>query len=94
MAHFAIDKIREGLSKKEAMLEAIHIRTRPVLMTAFAVSAGMWPVASGNAIGLERLAPLGAVAVGGLILGTLMTLIFIPTLFIWTVNEENIKEEA
>ena len=93
LIHFAIDKIKEGLSKKDAMLEAIHIRTRPVLMTAFAVSAGMWPVASGNAIGLERLAPLGAVAVGGLIVGTLMTLVFIPTLFIWTINEKSVREE-
>ena len=34
-------------------------------MTAFAVSVGMLPVAQGSAIGLERLAPLGAVAIGG-----------------------------
>jgi hypothetical protein len=37
----------------------------------------------GSAIGLERLAPLGAVTIGGLVVGTLMTLIFIPVGFVW-----------
>jgi len=93
LIHFALEQIQKGKNKKEAMLEAIKIRTRPVLMTAFAVSVGMLPVAEGSAIGLERLAPLGAVAIGGLVVGTLMTLIFIPIVFIWTIKEKNVKEE-
>ena len=90
LIHFAIEQIQLGKTKYEAMLESIKIRTRPVLMTAFAVSAGMLPVAQGAAIGLERLAPLGAVAIGGLVVGTFMTLVFIPVVFIWMVKEENI----
>ncbi len=92
LIHFAIEQIKLGLDKKEAMLKSIRIRTRPVLMTAFSVSVGMLPVAQGSAIGLEKLAPLGAVAIGGLIVGTLMTLVYIPTVFIWTINEENVRE--
>jgi multidrug efflux pump subunit AcrB len=91
LIHFAIEQIKNGLNKREAMLKSIKIRTRPVLMTAFAVSVGMLPVAQGAAIGLEKLAPLGAVAIGGLIIGTLMTLIFIPAVFIWTIKEEKIR---
>ncbi len=94
LIHFAIEQINAGMNKRDAMLEAIKIRTRPVLMTAFAVSAGMLPVAQGAAIGLERLAPLGAVAIGGLIVGTFMTLVFIPIMFIWTVKEKNMIEEV
>ena len=94
LIHFAIEQIQAGYSKKEAMIESIKIRTRPVLMTAFAVSVGMLPVAQGNAIGLERLAPLGTVAIGGLVVGTLMTLVFIPVMFIWTIKEENIRKEG
>jgi multidrug efflux pump subunit AcrB len=94
LIHFALQEIQEGKSKRDAMLESIKIRTRPVLMTAFSVSVGMLPIAQGAAIGLERLAPLGAVAIGGLIVGTLMTLVFIPIVFILTVNEEKIKKEA
>ena len=91
LIHFALEEIEKGVAKKEAMLEAIKIRTRPVLMTAFAVSVGMLPVAQGSAIGLERLAPLGAVAIGGLVIGTFMTLVFIPVWFIWFVKEDNVK---
>jgi len=94
LIHFAQEKISEGKSKAEAMMESIKIRTRPILMTAFAVAAGMWPVAAGNAIGLERLAPLGAVAIGGLIVGTFLTLLFIPLVFIWFVKEEEMREEV
>jgi len=87
LIHFALEKMKDGMGKKEAMLESIKIRTRPVMMTAFATSAGMLPVAMGSAIGLERLAPLGAVAIGGLIIGTFLTLLFIPLVFIWTMKE-------
>ncbi len=91
LIHFAIEKMQAGLGKAEAMIESIKIRTRPVLMTAFATSAGMLPVALGSAIGLERLAPLGAVAIGGLIVGTFLTLLFIPLVFIWTIKKDDIE---
>ena len=54
------------------------------------VFVGMLPVVQGSAIGLERLPPLGAVAIGGLIVGALMTLIFIPVGFGWLVGEEKV----
>ena len=92
LIHFALEKIGEGMSKRDAMLESITIRTRPVLMTAFSVSVGMYPVALGAAIGLEKLAPLGAVTIGGLMVGTFMTLVFVPVVFIWTINEAKIRE--
>jgi multidrug efflux pump subunit AcrB len=94
LIHFALEQIQKGMNKKDAMLRAIETRTRPVLMTAFAVSVGMLPVAQGAAIGLEKLAPLGAVAIGGLIIGTLMTLVFIPAVFIWTINEEKVRADV
>ena len=70
----------KGQSTKEAILNSIKIRTRPVLMTAFGTSVGMIPIALGWALGLERLAPLAVVAIGGLIFGTFMTLFFVPIL--------------
>jgi len=50
-------------------------------MTAFGTSVGMIPIAFGWALGLERLAPLGTVAIGGLIVGTFLTLIYVPLLY-------------
>jgi multidrug efflux pump subunit AcrB len=87
LIHFASQKLKIGTCSKEAMIESIKVRTRPVLMTAISVSVGMIPVAFGWAIGMERLAPLGAVVIGGLIVGTFLTLLFIPLLFVWIVKK-------
>jgi multidrug efflux pump subunit AcrB len=70
----------KGKSVEEAVVDAVKVRTRPVLMTAFGTSVGMVPIALGWALGLERLAPLAAVAIGGLLLGTFLTLFFVPLL--------------
>ena len=80
-----IDFIQTALEKgkniQDAITGSIKIRTRPVLMTAFGTSAGMIPIALGMALGLERLAPLGTVAIGGLIVGTFLTLIYVPLFY-------------
>lgn len=92
LIHFALQEMQNGLSAKEAILESIKLRTRPVLMTAISVSVGMIPVAFGLAIGLERLAPLGAVVIGGLLVGTFLTLVFIPLFFVWSSKEKTLKK--
>jgi Cu/Ag efflux pump CusA len=58
-------------------------------MTAFGTSVGMIPIALGWALGLERLAPLAVVAIGGLIIGTFMTLVFVPVLVSFIENIKN-----
>lgn len=57
------------------------MRTRPILMTAFGTAAGMLPIALEWAIGLERLSPLAVVAVGGLLVSTFLTLIYVPLIY-------------
>jgi multidrug efflux pump subunit AcrB len=78
---FTTEKRKEGFSRVEALSAAIQKRTRPVLMTAASTAAGMFPVAMKLAVGLERLAPLAVVAVGGLIVSTFLTLFFIPLFY-------------
>ncbi len=78
--------IKEGKSLEEAIIDSIRIRTRPVLMTAFGTAVGMIPIALGWALGLERLAPLGTVAIGGLIVGTFLTLIYVPLLYYFLIK--------
>jgi len=68
----------EGVSAYESALESVRVRFRPVMMTAFGTVAGMIPIALEQAVGLERLSPLADVAIGGLLIGTLLTLIYIP----------------
>ncbi len=69
---------REGKDLKTAIYDSITVRTRPILMTAFGTAVGMVPIALEWAIGLERLSPLAVVAIGGLIFGTFLTLVYVP----------------
>ncbi len=62
----------------ESAIESVKIRFRPVMMTAFGTIAGMLPIAFEWAVGLERLSPLADVAIGGLLVGTLLTLVYVP----------------
>ncbi len=73
---------REGNPMLEAVRMAIHVRTRPILMTAITTIVGMIPIALEWAVGLERLSPLSIVAIGGLTIGSFLTLVFIPTFYV------------
>ncbi len=68
----------QGESAFESAVESVRVRFRPVMMTAFGTIAGMIPIALEQAVGLERLSPLADVAIGGLLIGTLLTLIYVP----------------
>jgi len=87
-------KYREsGESPYESAVESVRVRFRPVMMTAFGTIAGMIPIALEQAVGLERLSPLADVAIGGLLIGTLLTLIFVP-MFAYMVDTKKIKPAA
>jgi HAE1 family hydrophobic/amphiphilic exporter-1 len=70
-----------GVPLREALIEAGAIRLRPILMTTFALIAGMLPVALGEGQGAQFRAPLGIAVIGGVITSTLLTLIAIPTFY-------------
>lgn len=78
---FTVQKIHEGASVKNALLEAGPLRLRPILMTTFAAGGGMLPVAIGHGIGGEARSPMGVAVIGGLIASTLLTLVVVPCLF-------------
>ncbi|HTR77106.1 MAG TPA: efflux RND transporter permease subunit [Gemmatimonadaceae bacterium] len=68
-----------GLPLREALIEAGAIRLRPILMTTFALIAGMLPVALGHGEGAQFRAPLGVAVIGGVFTSTFLTLLVIPT---------------
>jgi multidrug efflux pump subunit AcrB len=80
-----------GESPYESAIESVRVRFRPVLMTAFGTIAGMIPIALEQAVGLERLSPLADVAIGGLLIGTLLTLIFVP-MYAYIVDKKETKQ--
>jgi multidrug efflux pump subunit AcrB len=71
----------EGMQVRAAAVEGAVSRLRPILMTSFAMIAGMIPMATGLGEGGEQTAPLGRAVIGGLIGATTATLIVLPALF-------------
>ncbi len=78
---FAQDSMKQGLSRPDAMLEAGHKRARPIVMTTIAMTSGMIPSALAVSIGGEFRSPMAIAVMGGLILSTLLSLVFVPVLF-------------
>jgi HAE1 family hydrophobic/amphiphilic exporter-1 len=72
---------KRGVPLRDALIEAGRIRLRPILMTTFALIAGMIPVALGHGEGADFRAPLGRAVIGGVITSTFLTLLVIPTIY-------------
>ena len=70
-----------GMRRREAIIEAGRVRLRPILMTTFALIAGMMPIAIGAGEGADFRAPLGRAVIGGVITSTILTLLVIPTIY-------------
>ncbi len=72
-----------GLPLQEALVEAGKIRLRPIVMTTLCTLLGLLPLAVGSGAGAELQKPLAIAVIGGLSLSTLLTLIFVPVIFLW-----------
>jgi HAE1 family hydrophobic/amphiphilic exporter-1 len=81
MVDFAIEGVRAGLSRKEAILKAGLVRLRPILMTTFAMLAGTLPVAIGAGEAAKYRTGMGVAIMGGLMVSTLITLVVVPAVF-------------
>jgi len=81
MVSFARERLAEHGDADRAAVEAGFTRFRPVLMTALAMIIGMVPMSLGLGAGGEQNAPLGRAVIGGLMLATVATLVFVPTVF-------------
>lgn len=89
MVDFIQERRKEGQSAREAAEGSVRLRYRPILMTALATIAGMIPIALERAIGLERLSPLADAAIGGLLVGTFMSLFYLPMFYVWVSDREH-----
>jgi multidrug efflux pump subunit AcrB len=78
---FARERLAEGMDAFQAALEAGATRLRPVLMTAAAMIIGMVPMAIGSGSGGAENAPLGRAVIGGLVVATFFTLVWVPLVF-------------
>lgn len=71
----------QGVSREDALMHAGRVRLRPILMTTFALVAGMLPVAIGLGEGGEFYRPMAIAIIGGTITSTILTLLVVPTFY-------------
>lgn len=81
LVDFAIEEMRAGKSRLEALHESGHKRARPIVMTSVAMIAGMLPVALGWGGDAEFRSPMAIAVIGGLVTSTLLTLVIVPAAF-------------
>ena len=94
MVDFINQLRREGMAKKEAIVEAGKARLRPILMTALTTILSMIPMVLGMGEGSEMMQPMAVTMAGGLIYGTLLTLIVVPCIYdIFNKNKSMVEEE-
>ncbi|MFW5874405.1 MAG: efflux RND transporter permease subunit, partial [Verrucomicrobiota bacterium] len=79
----------EGKAKLEAITEASQIRLRPVLMTSVATVAGHFPLVLVTGAGAEARNSIGLVIVGGMAIGSLLTLLFLPSIYMLIAKDRN-----
>jgi HAE1 family hydrophobic/amphiphilic exporter-1 len=79
---------KQGMKKKEAIIEAARVRWRPILMTTVTTVLGLLPMALDFNEGFEIRIPLAVTIIGGMIFGTFLTLIFIPLIYSIVVKEK------
>jgi multidrug efflux pump len=89
IVEFANQLQERGMRLREAVVEAATLRLRPILMTTGAMVLGAIPLVRSMGAGAESRQPIGWVIVGGLLLGTLLTLFVIPTAYTLLVKEHN-----
>jgi HAE1 family hydrophobic/amphiphilic exporter-1 len=81
LVDFANQARNDGMERMEALLEAAHVRLRPILMTTLAMVFGMVPLAFALSEGSEQRAPMGQAVIGGIITSSLLTLVVVPVIY-------------
>jgi multidrug efflux pump subunit AcrB len=81
LVDFAIEEMRAGKTRMQAIVESGHKRARPIVMTTVAMVAGMLPTATGLGGDSSFRAPMAIAVIGGLITSTLLTLVIVPAVF-------------
>ena len=82
LVDFAVESIHHGMARDAAIIDAGQKRARPIVMTTIAMVAGMLPSALAFGIGGEFRSPMAIAVIGGLIFSTLLSLVFVPAVFV------------
>ncbi|MGB0743968.1 MAG: efflux RND transporter permease subunit, partial [Opitutales bacterium] len=94
MVEFANELQREGMAKLDAIQKASEVRLRPILMTTVATVAGHFPLTLVSGAGAEARNSIGLVLVGGMAIGTIFTLLFLPSIYMLIAKNRNPQEAS
>ncbi len=86
LVDFAIESIHAGMERDVAIVDAGQKRARPIVMTTIAMIAGMIPSALAFGAGGEFRAPMALAVIGGLLCSTVLSLVFVPAVFVLMDN--------
>jgi hydrophobe/amphiphile efflux-1 (HAE1) family protein len=81
LVDFAVEEIAKGVPRFEAIVDAGRKRARPIVMTTIAMAAGMIPSAFAFGSGGEFRSPMAIAVIGGLLVSTVLSLVFVPAVF-------------
>jgi multidrug efflux pump subunit AcrB len=82
LVDFAIESMHAGVDRAAAIMDAGHKRARPIVMTTIAMGAGMAPSALAVGAGGEFRSPMAIAVIGGLLVSTVLSLLFVPAFFV------------
>jgi multidrug efflux pump len=94
IVEFANELQRQGKSKLDAVQEAAEVRLRPILMTTVATVAGHFPLTLVTGAGAEARNSIGLVLVGGMAIGTLLSLLFLPSIYILIAKDRQAQPKS
>ncbi len=90
----ALQNQRDGMSAIDAVVDAGRKRLRPILMTSAAMVLGMLPTATNNGPGSEFRSPMAIAVIGGVLTSTLLTLLVLPSVFLWFDSLRNLPAKV
>jgi multidrug efflux pump len=82
IVEFANHLVREGMDRRQAVLQAAAMRLRPILMTTFATVLGVWPLVIASGAGANGRYSMGLMITAGMLVGTLFTLFVLPVFYL------------
>jgi multidrug efflux pump subunit AcrB len=94
LVDYAILARQDGMNRFDALVDACHKRSRPIIMTTIAMGAGMMPLALGWGADPSFRSPMAIAVIGGLITSTLLSLLVVPAVYTYIDDLEHLLKRG